>query len=280
MTNKSQSETASAFEGHVNVPDVPEFAYYRQPELWEMSRYQSDYDQRLRARVVASMIDPGVESILDVGCGNGFVTRHLNARQRVVGLDASPEALAHFDGKSVLGAADNLPFQKGEFEAVTCCEVLEHLPAEVFRSAVSELRRVARKYILVGVPYHEDLSVNMTRCGHCGTIYHLWLHRRSFRSPATVCRYFPEFAINASAFLGQRLEILSAAFRFVRKLAPPSARSDLARCPQCGAGQDLRPKIGVFHRCAQRCVQGLAWRMPKRRVPNWMIVLMERRAQS
>lgn len=80
-------------------------AYYTQPELWEMERYESQEVQRLRARVIPALIDPEVESILDVGCGNGFITRNLRASKRVVGFDPSEEALSKFDGECILGTS-------------------------------------------------------------------------------------------------------------------------------------------------------------------------------
>ena len=121
-------------------------AYYSQPELWELSRYEKDAAQRERIQTVISLIPAGVDSILDVGCGNGFVTRQLPAR-RVVGLDFSAEALAHFEGEAVLGSCDHLPFSDRSFDLVACMEVIEHLEPEAFMRTVKELARVAKSHV-------------------------------------------------------------------------------------------------------------------------------------
>lgn len=85
---------------------------------------------------------------LDVGCGTGATTHRLAARPeitRVIGLDASPEALARAGGFArVRGSAVALPFEAGRFDVVTCFDVLQHLPEGGDRRAVAELRRVLR----------------------------------------------------------------------------------------------------------------------------------------
>jgi SAM-dependent methyltransferase len=96
---------------------------------------------------------PGAR-VLDLGCGEG---RHVHALRalagvQVVGLDADAASLAKADeGLSYLpdggggtgwvrGDAGRLPFAKGAFDVVVCCEVLEHL-ADV-EGALAEIARV------------------------------------------------------------------------------------------------------------------------------------------
>ncbi len=165
-------------------------SYYRQPELWEMERYEGSPDQRLRARLVAAMVPDIAQSVLDVGCGNGFITRRLQA-ERVVGLDPSPEALEHFDGEKVCASAEEIPFEDDSFDAVVCCEVLEHLPQPTLGRVVSEIGRVARKTIMIGVPFDQDLRQGMMECAGCGLRYHMDLHCNRYRSAQSVSDLFP-----------------------------------------------------------------------------------------
>jgi SAM-dependent methyltransferase len=88
---------------------------------------------------------------LDVGCGTGLGAVRLARRpeiREVVGLDASPVALAHARRRHgfplVLGSALALPFGPGCFDVVTCFDVLQHLPAGSLIAAARELRRVLR----------------------------------------------------------------------------------------------------------------------------------------
>ena len=99
------------------------------------------------------------QSVLDAGCGEGFVTSFLAQQDpalRLTGVDLSPEAIAyaqeHF-GEQVrfrTGSVYKLPFSDNSFDTVLCSEVLEHLD-ETTR-AVNELKRVARRHVLLTVP--------------------------------------------------------------------------------------------------------------------------------
>lgn len=250
--------------------------YYSQPELWELDRYQVDPGQRLRARVIAALVEPTVDSILDVGCGNGFVTRHLKARQRVVGLDPSETALACFNGTALVGSGDYLPFPDGSFDAAVCAEVLEHLPPEVLAATVAELKRVTRKFIVIGVPCQEDLRSGMTTCSQCGQRYHIYLHQRSFRNPEDILRLFPGWGQEALVFVGTRGEGRFAALRWIRwLLLGPHATSSLAQCPNCAAKGPLDGDMSR-RRLSRRIREALAWRLPQRAAPRWMILLLRR----
>ncbi len=97
--------------------------------------------------------------MLDAGCGEGFVTRYLaqqNPALRLTGVDLSREAIAyaqeHFGelARFRTGSLYKLPFSDNSFDTVLCSEVLEHL--DDTRRAVNELKRVARRYVLITVP--------------------------------------------------------------------------------------------------------------------------------
>lgn len=256
---------------------APLEAYYTQPELWNLERYEGSAGQRLRARVVAAMVDPQAESVLDVGCGNGFVTRRLRASKLVVGLDPSEEALSHYDGVRVLASGGRLPFADRSFETIVCVEVLEHLSDELFGKVTNELARVARNSIVIGVPYRQDLRQGMTRCAECGCVYHVDLHCRSFNGPEALARLFPGFKVEAVAYLGHARHIASRLFRWLRyALLGPGAASDFTRCPACGSGKTRTYRDENGKRLRRRLFAGLAWRMPSRTLPVWIIVLLAR----
>ena len=101
----------------------------------------------------------GATSILDAGCGEGFVTGYLAARDSTLsltGVDLNQAAIdyaARRFGKHArfqTGSVYKLPFSDKSFDLVLCSEVLEHLSDPNF--AVRELKRVAQSYVLVTVP--------------------------------------------------------------------------------------------------------------------------------
>jgi len=109
-----------------------------------------------------ALLAPG--SLLDAGCGEGFVARVLGERlpgTRVVGFDVSPAA-AHLAAAANPGAAFAsasvfaLPFPDASFDVVGCFEVLEHQADPPPAAALRELARVARRAVVLSVP-HEPL---------------------------------------------------------------------------------------------------------------------------
>ena len=98
-------------------------------------------------------------TLLDAGCGEGFVAAALHARfpgLEITGLDYSAEAVAYarerygHAARYQVGSVYGLPFERDAFDLVLCSEVLEHLDRP--DDAVGELRRVAREHVLITVP--------------------------------------------------------------------------------------------------------------------------------
>lgn len=143
---------------------------------------------------MAGRIEP--ESVLEVGCGEGFLLRILQGlterglSSALTGLDVRPEAVAYADrallgGPNLLaGSCYALPFPDDAFDLVVCSQVLEHLNDP--ERALRELRRVARRAVLVSVPREplfRTLAALLTTLRIGGTPGHVnfWGHK-DFRS--------------------------------------------------------------------------------------------------
>jgi SAM-dependent methyltransferase len=120
--------------------------------------------ERFHRKIVAEVVALSPQTFLDAGCGEGFVARRIiNAVPDVVltGCDVSGLALeiaasANPKARFVAGSVIDLPFSDRSFDVVGCFEVLEHLPGDLPRRALSELARVARQGVVLSVP-HEPL---------------------------------------------------------------------------------------------------------------------------
>mgnify|MGYP001576920526 FL=1 len=136
-------------------------------------------------------------SLLDVGCGDGDFLQRL-ARSRpalaLAGVDMSRERLK--SAKAVLPAVElkqgqlpALPFEGQSFDTVVCSEVLEHVDDPT--GALQELWRVARKQLIITVPYDQPLVE--LECPHCQGTFHLSGHINRV-NPATIAQWVASLA--------------------------------------------------------------------------------------
>lgn len=199
-----------------------------------------DPADRRRIATIAALC-PRVESVLDVGCGNGEVLQALAEKaHRRAGCDASATGVAvlrRAPGQplAVQASVDHLPFAARSFTLVSCCDVLEHLPEPVLLDTLQEIMRVAERYILINVPLQEDLAWAAIRCASCGARFHRDHHQRRF------LRQEVEELLPAAQF---RLVTAQTSGGRVRRIAPlPVAlgaalslgHTSESLCPACGA---------------------------------------------
>jgi len=136
---------------------------------------QNSVVKRLMARFEGTLEElfrtAAPQSLLDVGCGEGVLTAKWAPRieGRVVGIDLDdPQLHAEWAKRQapnleyMVMKAENLPFADDEFDVATAIEVLEHVPDP--EHTVSEMARVARRWLIVSVP-REPLwrGLNMAR---------------------------------------------------------------------------------------------------------------------
>lgn len=124
---------------------------YHRPYHWEENGLGLKI-QLERFRFAKKFITPN-DYVLDIGCGDGFLTDKLACISRkVVGVDPSPSGLKFAKSKItrtnvdlVLGFAESLPFKSDFFNAVTLFEVIEHIPVNRVNNVVEELFRVLKR---------------------------------------------------------------------------------------------------------------------------------------
>lgn len=91
------------------------------------------------------------KNLVDIGCGRGYFLNRIKEATKLEtwGCDVY-ENTGETTFKYQKGNIENLPFPDKSFDIVTCCHTLEHVLD--LKKAVSEIKRIARKQVIVVVP--------------------------------------------------------------------------------------------------------------------------------
>ena len=131
-------------------------------------------------RMVMDRMPPPGSRVLDLGGGEGWLAGFLiGYGYKVAVHEPSPERrrvaeerLGELDG--YLGTE-----AEGPFDAVFCCEVIEHaLDPEALADEIAGAVR-AGGLVVVTCPWKEDLDLGSCVCPRCRTVFHRWQHVRS-----------------------------------------------------------------------------------------------------
>ena len=114
--------------------------------------------------------------LLDIGCGGGVLTEEFASMGcRVTGIDISARSIAVAQAHAALvglaidyrvGSGTSLPVEDGSFDAVSCCDVLEHI--QDWKQVIAEASRV----LVPGGLFFFD-TINRTRKSQAIFIYGL-----------------------------------------------------------------------------------------------------------
>ena len=138
----------------------------------------------MRKETVALAQPAAGEKVLDVGCGTGTLAIALRAKVGpggdVVGIDAAPEMIAvarntaakqRADMDFRVGLIEEIPFPEDYFDLVLSSFMFHHLPDDLKRTGLAEIRRVLKpggRFLVVDLTVHGHSFVGhvMTLLGH------------------------------------------------------------------------------------------------------------------
>jgi len=133
------------------------------------------------------------DSVLEIGCGEGFVAGQLSERQAsgvYVGVDLNEKDLQNLKAKlpaveTHQGSIYDLSFLGREFDVVVCAEVMEHLDDPC--AALEQIIGRGPRWVILSVPHEPWFCLsnfargkNITRFGNDPEHVNLW-GRRGFR---------------------------------------------------------------------------------------------------
>jgi len=229
-----------------------------------------------RIEATIAMVPSDVRLALDVGCGDGRILERLPKHVSAFGIDYSYQATKHLSGRTLCASSEHLPFSDRSFDLVLCCEVLEHLPDEMFRRTLSELRRVSRKYVLISVPYKENLRLSHTRCHDCGSVFHTWGHVRRFTN-RRLHGILDGFEVKSRRYVGKRDSYHLGFVLFIgQTYGGRWAEWDhTSMCPQCN-NVVFRPTPRNFITIGCGLINWLTSRIVPVSRRNWVLTLYSR----
>ena len=121
--------------------DYYSWTYYMDKERWVSYYHQISQFHKMK----------DCNSVLEIGAGLDVNKKHFE------------EFLPHVEYKTLdiaedlnpdfVGSAHQIPLPDKSFDAVVAFEILEHIPFEQFETALTEIKRVARKRVVISLPH-------------------------------------------------------------------------------------------------------------------------------
>lgn len=262
-----------------------ESKYYENDNIWNPDRYAGIETARVQTTI--ALLPTDVQSVLDAGCGNGVLTNLLTDIGFSVGIDRSYSALQWVKMPHIQGDITNLPFRNNSFDAVISTEVIEHLPINGFKKGLKEISRLARKYVVISVPYCEDLEAFRTTCPSCGNRFHRTYHMRSFDHEFMTTLFPSETGLRLAQLnsifptktarlnsLRHSMNNIKRQFGFEKQKFPI-----YATCPQCGYAKEndtssIATSVNTIHTSWRLNMSKIIRRLePTILKPRWWLAL-------
>jgi SAM-dependent methyltransferase len=137
--------------------------WYQDPETRIASREGVARKVHLAVAAAEFMLARPIESVLDVGCGEGSWRApllKLRPKATWLGVDSSEYVLSRYgQSRSIVrgqfGALDKLKL-RGAFDLIVCADVVQYIPDDHLRRGLRELRRLAGGVVYIETFAAED----------------------------------------------------------------------------------------------------------------------------
>ncbi len=249
----------------------------------DLKHYRASESEQKRTQDLMRLISllPKGKSVLDIGARDGhfsvLLTEHY---ENVTALDLEKPLITHPKIHCVQGNITQLNCSDNAFDLVFCAEVLEHIPSHLLQKACAEIGRVSNEYLLIGVPYKQDIRVGRTTCYSCGKKNPPWGHVNRFDTDK-LQRLFPAFHLHEVSFVGEtdmQTNFLSA---FLMDLAgnPYGTYEQEETCIQCGEKLKTPPERSLLQKIYTKLafyIQSIQKPFCKAH-PNWIHLVFRRK---
>lgn len=202
--------------------------------------------QKALAQAVIDFWPAEARTFADIGCGDGKITQLVaeGTGAEATCVDSSIEALKRIEYRKKIGSILDIPLDGDSIDLVMCCDVLEHLDEHEELRALSELGRIAAKYLFIAVPFEEALDEGTAKCGDCLHDYHVNWHKRSYNLERALKRIPDGWVLEAAVLSGECWSFRNPAEIALRhQLLGERAQWSSAVCPLCGSEQKIDSEV-------------------------------------
>ncbi len=178
------------------------------------------------------------QTVVDIGCGPGVFSRIIPSSRKVLGIDLDARILKNFPGASYVGTITDIPLKDQSTDLILCCDVLEHLESRDLNAAVSELGRVAKKYLYIQVPNNENLEWGLLQCANCKFEWHINFHKRSFTPRKLINLFSKDWkprVVNLTGECTTSNYTPNSYSQFFKENQRPWLCDAAVPCPKCGS---------------------------------------------
>lgn len=238
--------------------------------------HAGDARERDRLERTLALIPPDARTGLEIGFNQLQMTRLLASKLELVSIDIPhpfPPNSAH---KLVFASIEALPFADRAFDIVVCTEVLEHLPDPLRLHGINELKRVAKQYLLISVPYKQRVWNEYFKCTNCGFVGNTMGHLHHF-DDQNLQQLFAGYGLKKKELIGNIIGYApDFMYRAKNRLGNAWPTSDW-ECPSC-----YRMSAPVTANVLGKILERLIWRwekvVPAR--PAWFSGLLQRESEE
>lgn len=178
--------------------------YHKDSEIFDyseqnISEVTKNEFRRLRESILEE-ISNEMSIILDIGCGNGWVSKKLiPLGKKVISLDISPvntfnaiKDVQHKNHAGLIADVYNLPIKENSIDCIIASEILEHVsdPKTFINSLIKILKKNGE--LIITTPYNEKIEYYL--CIHCNRPTPKNAHLHSFNE-TNIIQFMPETGV-------------------------------------------------------------------------------------
>jgi len=250
--------------------------------MFDYKKYRQSQLEILRTNSILNMLPDGCKTVLEIGSRDGYFTKIFSEKyEKVIALDLEYPQIDMENVTPMVGDVTDISLPDNCADLVVCTEVLEHINPELLLKACNELYRVSNKYILIGVPFQQDLRTNATYCSNCDTINPTTGHLSIF-DKNKLYSLFPECKINKIELVGRgQYKTNYLSYNIYKRFNFPFGSYEQEEgCVNCGE-KIMPPKISLLSEFVCRGAQTLCFIhnnlfINKDKHPLWIHVLFEK----